>query len=179
MESEHDRRRFLKSCAQFGFTCFPLLLWNKRVLAKTGIDGQEKKDVKSIDLRLRSYCGIACGDECELFKATKENDIDLKKKIYEKWNWKAQFKIEFDPAKVFCYGCKPENNIFKIGIDNCEVRKCAVENKMESCIQCNHLSSCEMKFWKNWGELYQHAKEIQKQYSTQTGAALKEYKKLI
>jgi hypothetical protein len=179
VESGQNRRRFLKKCTQFGFSCFPLLLWNKRLSAKTGTDDKTNKDVKSIDLKKRAFCGIACEEECELFKATKENNIELKKKVYEKWNWKKQFKMEFDPAKVFCYGCKPENNLFKIGIENCEVRKCATGNKIESCIQCSHLSSCELKFWKDWSDLYKYVKENQRQYLTQTGAALIEVKKSI
>lgn len=177
MKNEQNRRCFLKHCTQFGFSCFTLLMWNEHLFAKISSDDQKKKDVKFIDLRQRSYCGIACEDECELYKATKENNVELKKKVYDKWNWKEKFDIEFDPDKVFCYSCKPKNQIFKLGMENCDVRKCAIENEIESCIQCKNLTSCDIKFWKNWADFYNHIKECQKQYLSQEGASLVEIKK--
>ncbi len=177
MKNEQNRRCFLKQCTQFGFSCLSLLICNKHLFAKISSDDQKKEDIKFIDLEQRSYCGIACEDECELYKATKENNVELKKKVYDKWNWKEKFEIDFDPAKVFCYSCKPNNQILKIGMEKCEVRKCAIANEIESCIQCKNLTSCDIKFWKNWTDFYNHIKELQKQYLTQEGASLVEIKK--
>jgi hypothetical protein len=172
-----SRRRFLKYCTQFGFSCFSLFIWNEHILAKASNENETKKEKESIDLKKRSYCGVPCEYECELFKATKENNIKLKKKVYEKWNWKEKFEIEFDPDKVFCYSCKPKNQIFKLGMENCDVRKCAIENEIESCIQCKNLVLCEKEFWKKWGIFYKHIKECQRQYLTQSGTILIEIKK--
>jgi hypothetical protein len=177
MENEQNRRCFLKKSTQLGFSCLFMLIWNEEHLfAKIGNDNETKNDKKLIDLKQRSYCGIACEDECELYKATKENNIELKKKIYDQWNWKEKFKIEFDPDKVVCYNCKPANQLLKIGMAECEVRKCAIKNEMESCIQCKNLSSCDKKLWKNWADFYNHVKESQKQYLSQEGTSLSDIK---
>ena len=175
MKNGQSRRSFLKQCSQLGFSCLSLFLWNERILAKTSDQDKLKKEI--IDLKKRSYCGIACENECELFKATKENNTELKKKFYERWNWKERFGINFDPDKVFCYNCKPENKLYKMGMEDCEVRKCAIKNKIESCIQCKNLVTCEKKFWNQWAQFYEHVKELQKQYLAQSGANLIEIKK--
>jgi len=147
MEFEQDRRDFLKHCTKWGVSCFSLFLWHQQIWARTGNEDKIKKLTQPIDLKKRSYCGIACENECQLFQATQENNIELKKEVYEKWNMKEHFNIEFDPDKIFCYSCKPQNKIYKIGMLDCEVRQCAIENEMESCIQCKNLTSCNKKFW--------------------------------
>ena len=177
MKFAQDRRRFLKQCSQLGFSCFSLYLWNKRLLARTPGNDETKQVQKAVDLKKRSYCGIACEDECELYKATRENDVELKKKVYEGWRWKEKFGFDFDPEKVFCYTCKPGDQALKPGMADCEVRQCAMANEIESCIQCSNLAACDKEFWKQWGDFYNHVKESQKQYLSNSGAALIDIKK--
>jgi hypothetical protein len=176
MESTQSRRRFLERCAQIGGSCCALFIWNKHLSAKNGTEDEKKTKTDAIDLKKVSYCGILCEDQCELFKATKGNNAALKKKMYDQWNWKEKFKIEFDPEKVFCWGCKPKDKPLKIGMNICEVRVCAIENGIESCIQCKDLVACDKAFWKNWVQFYDQVKKMQGQYSTPPGAALVELK---
>lgn len=178
MAKKQNRRSFLKNCTQYGFSCMALFLWNKNLLASD--NDSTKTDTKKviIDPKQLSYCGIACHKACGLYKATKENNIELKKKFYNQWNWKEKFKIDFDPEKVFCYGCKPGEKPLKIGMDKCAVRMCAIENKMESCIQCSKLDKCDKDLWKNWPDFHNNIKQLQKQYLSQTGAEFIDIKTL-
>ncbi len=178
MKTDEGRRQFLKEFSKVGVSCFSLAMWYSPGLAdESNQDGKEKK-VEPIELKKRSYCGIACETECELYKATQENNTELKKKVYDKWNWKEQFGIEFDPDKVFCYNCKPESNVYKMGMLECEVRKCAMKNEMDACIQCKNLTSCDKEFWSKWSHFYDHVKNLQKQYMNQEGSKIKDVSQL-
>jgi len=176
MEFKKSRRRFLKYCSQLGLACFSIFLGRKKLFALTG-DEQKKVPVQAINLKARSYCGIACESECELFKATRANNVELKKKVYDDWKWKETFGVEFDPDQVFCYNCKPENGILKLGMAECEVRQCAIANGIESCIQCKSLTRCDKEFWKGWSGFYTQVKELQQQYAQQDGAVLLDVRK--
>jgi hypothetical protein len=176
MESQQSRRRFLGNCAKFGGACCALLAWNRLLPAVDGPQEEKSQEKKPIDLTRLSYCGIPCAQACELYKATVENDVAMKKRVYEKWGWKKKFGIDFDPDKVFCYTCKPEDKPKKVGMDTCEVRKCAMANGVESCIQCANLAACDKEFWKTWPAQFAEVKRIQARYRTQPGAVIKEIK---
>jgi hypothetical protein len=169
MPSNESRRGFMKNCVQAGGACCALLLFNKHLSAK---DDSQKPKPATTDFTKLSYCGIACETQCELYKATAENNDVLKKKVYDEWKWKEKFNVEFDPQKVFCWGCKPADKPLKIGMDVCDVRNCAMENKMGSCIRCRNLTACDKKFWKEWPAFYGQVKKMQAQYMTEPGAAL-------
>jgi hypothetical protein len=173
MESQQSRRRFLKRCAKFGGACCALLAWNRRLPAEESPEKKRDQEKKPIDLKQLSYCGIPCVQVCELYKATVENDEKAKKLIYEQWNWKKKFGIEYDPEKVFCYTCKPGDKPLKVGLAACDVRNCGLANGVESCIQCNNLASCDKEYWKAWPEQHAAVKKMQARYRTQPGAAIK------
>jgi len=180
MESKTSRRSFLKQCAHVGGACCALMAWGPRLGARTGTEDNKNQEKKPVDLKQLSYCGIPCFQTCELYKATIENDAKAKKLVYEQWEMKKNHGIEFDPDKVFCYGCKsgdkPEN---KMLTGNCEVRKCTTANAIESCVQCKNLAVCDKEFWKKWPQAYEHAKKLQTQYIIQPGAVLLEIKTKI
>ena len=175
METKPSRRRFLECCAQIGGSCCALFLCNKRLFVSEGKGDEKKTD--ALDLKKLAYCGARCDEGCELFQATQKNDEALKKKIYEQWNWKERFQVEFDPEKVVCWGCKPVNRTLKIGMAACDIRNCAIENGMEACVQCKNLTACETTSWKKWTEFYKQVKKMQERYSSQPGAVLVEIKK--
>jgi hypothetical protein len=107
MEAKQSRRRFLNHCLQFGGACCALLAWNRNLPAQESPEKKQDQAQKPIDFSKLSCCGVPCAQVCELYKATLENDEKLKKLIYEKWEWKKKFGIDYDPEKVFCYTCKP------------------------------------------------------------------------
>jgi hypothetical protein len=174
MDENQSRRNFLEKCAKIGGLCSALYLWNKNLLAQDSTKNKKDTFNESIDLKKYSYCGIPCESQCELFKATKENNIELKKQVYEKWKMKENRGFDFDPETVSCYSCKPGDRPYKFGIKECKVRICAIENSMESCIQCSDLASCDKEFWKKWKGLFKLVNNLQKQYALQPGVVLLE-----
>jgi hypothetical protein len=176
MESKQSRRRFLEHCAKFGGACCALLAFNRNLPAEESPEKKKEQEKKPIDLKQLSYCGIPCVQTCELYKATQENDVKAKKVLYEKWEMKKSYGIEFDPDKIFCYTCKPGDKPKKVGMDQCVVRNCAMGNNFESCIQCKNLAACDKEFWKTWPDLYVFSKQLQARYITQPGATLLEIK---
>ena len=79
-----------------------------------------------------SYCGIYCGS-CFIRKSFKENN---RKYIPEKWSWIT------DDIPLECKGCKSDT-LF-IGCQQCKIRKCAGEKKIDFCNLCNEYEECEM-----------------------------------
>ena len=175
METQQSRRRFLGHFAKLGGACCVLAAWNHLSAAERSAltKGQ---DNKPLDLAQFSFCGIPCAQACPLHKATMNDDVKTKKLIYEKWEWKKKFGIDYDPAKVFCYSCKPGDKPLKIGMAACEVRNCSLANGVASCIQCGHLDACDKSYWKSWPEQHAMAKRMQARYRTQAGAVIKEIK---
>jgi hypothetical protein len=79
-----------------------------------------------------AYCGLDCSG-CEVYRATKFDSDDLRKKYADKVF--TQFKIEVEPASVNCHGCRDERP--KTGYcAYCEVRKCAIDRGLENCAYC-------------------------------------------
>ena len=176
METKQSRRHFLKTCAQSGAACCALLAWNRHMRAED--NPEEKKDAatKPLDFKKLSCCGVPCAQVCELYKATMENDVKMKKLLYEKWEWKEKFGVDYDPEKVFCHTCKPGDKPMKPGMAVCTVRNCAMANGMESCVQCQALASCDKELWKSWPQAYDFAKKLQARYLAEPGAVLREIK---
>lgn len=172
MDHDQKRRYFLKQCATFGGACCALLASSRLLFSQESTDKKAADGAQAIDFGKLSYCGIPCVQVCELYKATVENDVNLKKKMYEEQEWKKNFGLEFDPDKVFCYTCKPGDKPKKPGMESCLVRVCVLANGMESCVQCQDLNSCGKEFWKTWKELYAFNQKNQARYLAQAGAKL-------
>jgi hypothetical protein len=176
MESKQNRRRFLKVCAKSGVACCVLLACSRQLHAEDNPEKKGDQEKKPIDFSKLSYCGIPCAQACELYTATVENDEKAKKLIYEQWNWKKKFGIDYAPEKVFCHTCKPGDKPLKPGMAECTVRNCAMANGMESCVQCKTLAACDKELWKSWPQAHDFAKKLQARYLAEPGAALLENK---
>jgi len=176
MESKQSRRHFLKNCAQFGGACCALLAWKRSLPALASQEEKQEQKLKPIDFSKLSYCGFPCVQVCELYKATLENDEKAKKLVYEKWEWKEKFGVDYDPDKVFCHTCKPGNKPMKVGMAECVIRNCALTNGMESCVQCQNLATCDKEYWKKWPDLHEFNKKNQARYLAEPGAALRAIK---
>jgi hypothetical protein len=187
MESKTNRRGFMTNCAMMGGCCLAALVGRGTLAAKNAVrngektedavpDGKKTEDAVP-DPERYAYCGLLCESQCPLYKATIENDKELKKKVYDAWNWKEHFKIDFDPEKVFCWGCKPGDKPLKIGMDECDVRNCAMGAKIEACIRCRGLETCDKTLWKSWPGMKENALKVQKQYASGKDAVLVDVKK--
>jgi hypothetical protein len=176
MEPKQSRRLFLSHCAKFCGAGCALLALSKISPAQETAPAKPGSEKKPLDLKVLSYCGIPrayCEQQCELFKATRDNDAALKKAVYDQWEMKKKFGIDFDPDRIFCYGCKPGDKPLKVGMAECPVRACPSSKGLESCVQCANLAACDKAYWKDWPNVLDLAKKLQARYLDQPGAALK------
>jgi len=159
MKTELKRRDFVTKCFKAGVAgC--ALFYSKSLWAKDQVKQLQKTDLKSL-----TYCGFKCTVQCTLYKATIENNDELRKKAYEEFKWKEKFSLDYDPEKVFCFGCKPKDKPLSINVKACEVRKCAIEKRYDCCIECNGLTACDKELWKSFPQFKEKVLEMQKSYS--------------
>jgi len=86
-----------------------------------------------------AVCGLDC-QKCEARLATINNDNNLRKKVADKWS--KLNNITITSEMINCEGCRIDG-IKTVYCDKlCEIRKCAIENKFETCADCNKLNSC-------------------------------------
>lgn len=177
METKQSRRLFLGRCAKFCGAGCALLALNRIAPAQESVPGKPGQEQTPVDLAKLCYCGIPelyCTRQCELFKATQANDAQMKKAVYDAWQMKTKWGIEFEADKVFCHLCKPGDKPMNVSVKTCLVRNCALSNGVETCVQCRELESCDKEYWKTWPAAFANAKKLQARYKAQPGAVLKE-----
>ncbi|HPG40114.1 MAG TPA: DUF3795 domain-containing protein [bacterium] len=167
MEQE-NRRDFLKHGAQLCAIC----AFSSCIKNGVAQGDPEKTDDKTPDPTKMTFCGYECTIQCELYKATLENNVELKKKVYTDWKMKERRGFDFDPALVFCYGCKVTDKPLNAVLEKCTVRKCAMEKKLAACIQCKALKDCDKELWTNYPEFKKQMLEVQVKYVSLSGKAL-------
>jgi hypothetical protein len=160
MKTEIKRRDFVTKCFKAGVTGCAFLYGNS-LLARDSVKQVQKPDFKSL-----TYCGYKCTVECTLYRATIQNNNELKKKAFEEFKMKEKFNIDFDAEKVFCYGCKPKDKPLSLGVSACTVRKCAIEKGFDCCIECTGLAACDKELWKNFPQFKEKVIEMQKSFMT-------------
>lgn len=159
MKTEFKRRDFISTCFKAGVTCCALSYGTRL----SGQDPSKKQDTKP-DPKKLEYCGYKCPPECPLKKGTLENNLDLKKKAYADFKFKEKYNIEFDPEKVFCYGCKIQDKPLSMPVKACTVRKCVIDKGLECCIECNGLAKCDKELWTSFPKFKDAVIEMQKKY---------------
>ena len=86
-----------------------------------------------------AYCGIDCA-QCEGYLATQANDQKQIAAVAQKWS--VQFKANVLPEHVLCDGCKATGRKSYHCAHLCEIKKCCVSKKIQSCIVCDDFP-CE------------------------------------
>jgi hypothetical protein len=157
MKTDVKRREFISKCFKAGAAGCALLYGNS-------LFGQETIKLKKSDLKGLTYCCYKCTIECPTYKATIENSTEQKKKVYENAKWKEKYGIEFDPEKVFCFGCKVTDKPLGINVKACTVRKCAIEKGYDCCVECNGLAECDKKLWQDYPDFKKIVIGVQKNY---------------
>ncbi len=161
------RREFLRRLGQLGAACAGCAL-AVRLSAETAPAAAAAPTAPKLpDLKDRAYCGLVCGDWCELWRATKSGDPAAKRVVYEKWKWKEKFGVEFDPAQVFCHGCKAPGQPANVAQARCTVLKCSVQRGFDSCLQCQRLAACDKDLWKDYPDFRSKMIELQQGYVAQ------------
>jgi hypothetical protein len=126
----------------------------------------EKQQLKKADLKGLTFCGFKCTTQCTLYRATIENNPELKKKAYEEFKMKEKYNVDFDQDKIFCYGCKPNDKPLSINVNQCAVRKCAIGKNFDCCIECSGLAACDKELWKSFPQFKEKVIEMQKNYKS-------------
>ncbi len=86
-----------------------------------------------------AVCGLNCS-ECEAYIATKNNDMQKKGEIAEKWS--KIYNTSLLPENINCDGCRFDGQ--HIGYCSmCEVRKCGFSKNIENCGLCNEYPDCD------------------------------------
>jgi len=93
--------------------------------------------------QMMAYCGLMC-DECPAYKATVNNNDELRKKTAGQWS--KMFNTDILADQINCLGCRSEVHFAHCGI--CKVRACNLENS--SVTAANVMPSAAIKkisFW--------------------------------
>ncbi len=90
--------------------------------------------------KLIAICGLDCS-KCEARIATINNDHQLRKKVADEWSKLNSVKITSEMIK--CEGCLGNGLKTPFCSALCEIRKCAINNKYDTCGSCLNIDKCE------------------------------------
>ncbi len=76
---------------------------------------------------LKGYCGFDCST-CPTYKAWKNNDDELRKKLFEKYS-SAENPLKIEDFN--CSGCNSPEKVFFIHCFKCDIRKKALAIKKD------------------------------------------------
>ena len=131
------RREFLIKSSRIGFACGALsFCFCNRLTA-----GEAVKPIP--DPKKLNYCGWSCQPDCAMKLAGESDDVEKKRAAYEMWHVKENHGLDFDPDQIVCHGCKTDSKELGVVVEHCEIRKCAMKKKLDGCIRCDELASCE------------------------------------
>jgi hypothetical protein len=153
-----SRRQFITNASKLAITCCALAAC-PRLSGARWLPDEETPDPEKLN-----YCGYQCPADCKMLKGTLENNNELKEEAFREWGLEERLGMAFDPEKVICYGCKAEDKPLGIVIENCTVRKCALDKGLECCIECDLLASCGQDLWQRFPDFHQYVIELQKKY---------------
>jgi hypothetical protein len=94
-----------------------------------------------------AYCGLICTG-CPAFIATQKDDNAERQKVVEKWSSE---KNPMTIEDINCDGCIAVGKRLIKFCNECEVRACGIEKKVENCAHCDDFA-CD-KLEKLWGML--------------------------
>lgn len=155
-----NRRNFIKGCS---------LMVGAGCLAKVDLGAAEKAILDDeLDLDELTYCAWRCSPQkCILLKATLQNDEKLKKRVYKEFKFKETDGIDFDPSLIFCYTCKEHEKEANLQVKRCDVRNCAIEKGVRSCVECQSLQTCKKDIWNRFPKQKIYALKLQKRWVEQ------------
>jgi hypothetical protein len=92
-----------------------------------------------------AFCGLVCTG-CPAYLATQEDSDTLRKQVVEKWS-SDQYPMEVED--INCDGCLGVGKRLIKFCNECEVRACGSEKKVENCAYCKDFA-CD-KLERLWG----------------------------
>ena len=90
--------------------------------------------------KIIAYCGIDCA-QCDAYRATQNNDQQLREKIAAEWS--KSFGFDCTPDMINCTSC--QGNGVKVGhCSECEVRRCSSGKGLVHCGVCAEFRDCKI-----------------------------------
>lgn len=87
-----------------------------------------------------AYCGLDC-EKCDAYLATKSNDNALREKVAKLWSeWN---NADITPEMINCGGCRMDGVKTPYCDRLCQIRQCALNNKIDFCGNCEKVKACE------------------------------------
>jgi len=80
------------------------------------------------------YCGIDCS-KCPGYLATLHDSDEERCEVAKTWS--EMYGLELLPQHINCTGCMGEKGPKIPYCSSCEIRRCAHDNKIDSCIHCD------------------------------------------
>jgi hypothetical protein len=84
--------------------------------------------------KMIAFCGIHCS-ECPVYLVTQKNSDVMREKVLKLWS--KQYNMELSIEDINCQGCKTDGNQLFAHCKKCDIRSCAQEKRIDSCIKCN------------------------------------------
>lgn len=90
-----------------------------------------------------AYCGIDCS-KCDSYLATQSGNEEQLAKVAKKLSklYRTDVKAEY----VVCDGCRAGKRLSFYCRNSCKMRKCCIEKKYDSCIECVDFPCKELQF---------------------------------
>ena len=92
-----------------------------------------------MDNKYIAYCGLDC-EKCEARLATINDDNNLRIKVAKEWS--ELNGILITPEMINCDGCRIDGRKTPYCESLCEIRKCALNKKLNTCGDCINVLSC-------------------------------------
>lgn len=91
--------------------------------------------------------------------AGESDNVEAKRKTFELWDLEGRYGLAFDPDGLFCHGCKTEEKELGMAVSHCPVRPCVIERKLDCCIECDELATCDKELWKKFPTFHESVLE--------------------
>ena len=93
-----------------------------------------------------AYCGIDCL-KCKSYIATQSGDPEELSKAAKELS--RIYQAEVKPGYVICDGCRSNGRHSYFCANSCKMKKCCIEKKYNSCIECDVYPCEELQFEQN------------------------------
>lgn len=85
-------------------------------------------------------CGLDC-ESCDTYKATINNDDELREKTAKLWS--ELNKITITKEMINCVGCRMDGVKTYYCSEMCGIRKCALGKGYKTCGECSEMEKCK------------------------------------
>ena len=87
-----------------------------------------------------AYCGLDC-KECEAYKATVNDDDELRIKVAKEWS--ELNNADITPQMINCQGCRLDGAKTPFCDKLCPIRQCAMKRGADTCGSCPEMENCD------------------------------------